>query len=110
MARPTKNAHERRTAHIPPVRMTVAEIVHVEDLASDTGLTVSEYVRQRLLDGKVTPRRSDTTAGLLAELNRIGNNVNQIARQINRGRDHDPHHLNHVMGELVSTLHKVGGR
>ena len=48
-----------------------------------------------------------TDASLITELNRIGNNVNQIARQVNRGRARDPEHLGHVMFQLNSVLENL---
>lgn len=55
------------------------------DLAAASGLSLSEYVRQRLLSGKVTPRPALDDAQVLAELNRCGVNLNQIAKRLNSG-------------------------
>ena len=107
MARPKKQEHERRSARIPPIDVTEAERTLVESQARAAGLSVTEYSRQRVLSGKVTAAPTRDTASLITELNRIGVNLNQIARQINRGRDHDPHHLNAVLGELFTALQHV---
>ena len=107
MARPTKEPHEKRSAARPAVRLTQAELTHLQSLAASARLPVSDYVRQRLLSGKVTPRPSADQASLLTELNRIGVNLNQIARQLNRGDQPDPHHLDFVLGQLVDALRRV---
>ena len=110
MARPKKDPAERRVAHLPAVRVTQAELAALSLQASHAGLSLSDFIRQRALSGKVTPKRGLADAQLLSELNSIGVNLNQIARQLNRGRDRDPHHLDHVLGLLVSVLEGVGRR
>ena len=107
MARPTKAPEEKRTAIIPPVRVTEAEIMHLQEQAQAVRLSVSEFVRQRVLSGRITPPRSPSQASLITELNRIRVNLNQIARQVNRGRDQAPHHLAHVLYELTQALEKA---
>lgn len=107
MARPKKDAHEKRRAHFPAVRVTEAELVDLQAKADAARLSPSEFIRQRVLAGKVTPARPASQASLITELNRIGVNLNQIARQVNRGREHDPHHLNHVLFELTRALEKA---
>ncbi len=85
MARPRKDKLEARTAHLPPVRLTEAELVALHELARSHGLSLSELARQRLLSGKISPRPQAADAQLLSELNRCGVNLNQIARALNAG-------------------------
>lgn len=108
MARPKKAPQEKRSKHLPAVRMTEAELIHVADQAEMAGLSLSDFIRQRALSGKVTPRRSPIEASNLTELNRIGVNLNQIARAVNRGRDEDPHHIGFVLNELHQLMQKLG--
>jgi hypothetical protein len=70
MARPRKEEHERRTPHLPPVRMTDAELIAIGDQARAAGLSLSDFVRQRLTQGRVTPKPGLVDARLLCELNR----------------------------------------
>lgn len=107
MARPKKEQHEQRRAHFPAVRVTDAELYQLQEKADAVKLTPSEFIRQRVLAGKITPPRTPSQASLITELNRIGVNLNQIARQVNRGREHDPHHLDHVLFELTKVLEKA---
>jgi|TARA_R110000744_G_scaffold241092_1_gene358433 hypothetical protein len=108
MARPRKQEHEKRSARLGPFDVTEAERAHVEAQAAAAGVTLTEYGRQRILSGRVTLPPSPTDASLLTELNRVGVNLNQIARALNRGRDEDPHHLGHVLHQLHTVLEKVG--
>lgn len=86
MARPKMAPDERRDAQVPPLRVTAAELHHVEEQAAAAGLSLSDYCRRVLLAQRVQPRRSQTDAAALLELNRIGVNLNQIARALNADR------------------------
>ena len=69
------------------VRLTTFERARVEAKAAQTGLSLSDYCRRAILGHRVTastePQRVNTEA--LVELNRVGVNLNQIARVANRG-------------------------
>lgn len=109
--RPKKQEHELRNARLPAVRLTTAERVDLELKAARAGVDLSEWVRQQLTAApikRMTPARAD--ASLISELSRIGNNLNQVARSLNRGRDADPHHIDHIMGQLHSTLEGLARR
>lgn len=49
-------------------------------------MTVSDFLRDRALGYKVAPRASKLETSFLVELNRIGVNINQIAKAANEGR------------------------
>ena len=85
MARPTKQPHEKRTERFN-LRFTVAELAHVQDQARAAGLDPTEYLRRRALGFQVSPAPRRADAVLVSELNRIGVNLNQIARNQNSGR------------------------
>jgi len=76
-----------------PIRLTDDEFSKLTQRADALGLSRAAYVRLKAL-GKAGPRsqkvpRAGTKdlAKLLAEVNKIGSNINQIARALNRGRD-----------------------
>ena len=76
----------QRTSRIQ-LRMTSSERANVEQHAHDAGLGLSEYVRRRLKsDGAVPFIKTDveTLRLLYRDLRYAGNNVNQIARQLNK--------------------------
>ncbi len=75
------------------LRVTAAEKTRLLMLAKEVGLTPSDFARTRLIGSKplthkATPERENLIR-LQAELNRVGNNANQIARALNRRSDSD---------------------
>lgn len=108
MARPKKQEHEKRSASLPPVRVTEAELSIIEQKARDAGRSVTDYLRSCALDAKViAPRSSKLEASFLLELNRIGVNLNQIALAFNTGRS-DVAMLDDTIRELMTLMDKVG--
>lgn len=92
--RPSLTDEEKRS-DVLRARVTLAEREYAEQQAAIAGLGLSEYVRRRTLDYVVpagTGRRSVDPA-VVVELNRlglelraIGNNANQISRNLHAGR------------------------
>ena len=81
--------------------MTPAERHYVELMA--------EFSRRAVLGQRVPARRR--VAGndaLLAELNRVGVNLNQIAHAVNAGRGL-PYDMPHVVADLRAVLVKLAG-
>lgn len=59
-----------------------------QQLLKDTkrcGLSKSTYLRKLIMSKPVRPRPTAEIRNLYAEVNRIGNNINQIARSVNVG-------------------------
>jgi len=106
MARPELQEHERRTARLPAPRVTGAELAYVQDMADTAGFALSDYIRTLALAEEVKPRKSRLDANMLAELNRIGVNINQIAHAANIGRN-DEAILRYAIDELVALMVKV---
>ncbi|MEM9128423.1 MAG: plasmid mobilization relaxosome protein MobC [Pseudomonadota bacterium] len=106
MARPTKDQHEKRNQRFN-LRFTLAEIEHVRSQAQAAGLEPHEYLRRRALGHAVAPAPSSSSdPAIVSELNRIGVNVNQLARATHRGSDFTRYWM-HIAGELRTTLEKV---
>lgn len=63
------------------------ESIMLQKSASELGLSRAEYLRSIILYGRVVGRRSiidkEEVSKLNYELNRIGNNINQIAFRVN---------------------------
>lgn len=75
-----------RVRHVrKKISFTDAEWVLVERRMAATSSNVFEtFARSAILDGEISVRRVAFDPSLLrAELSRIGNNINQIARQVN---------------------------
>ena len=110
MARPKQHPHERRSAQLPPIRLTEAELAHLQMQARQVDLSVTEIARQRILTGKVTPRRGLADAQLLSELNRIGVNLNQIAHALHCGRSPGASLLTHALSRLERVFNDIETR
>src|SRR5690554_2642560 len=86
MARPVKLSDERRNVMLR-LRLTTTEKQQLDMIAKDAGFTVSDLIRKTVLKQK--PKRTvpsvdcEILLKLLAELNREGNNLNQITRTLN---------------------------
>lgn len=69
------------------IRLTTFERAGVEVKAAQSGLSLSDFCRRAILGHRVTAsnKPQQVNAEALVELNRIGVNLNQIARAGNRG-------------------------
>lgn len=105
MARPTKQPHERRSERFN-LRFTIAELAHIEQQARTAGIDPTEYLRRRALGYEVPPAPRRADASLVSELNRVGQNVNQIARNLNSDRS-ERQEVDVVLAELRGVLEKV---
>lgn len=87
MARPHKDSDDKRELTIR-VRVTLAEKNLIWQRAQESGHTPSDFMRLKTIAGQPsrrvpTPER-EVLLHLMAELGKIGGNVNQIARLLNR--------------------------
>ena len=105
--RPRKAAAEQRSERLSGITLTTAERQHVEAMAARFGLPVMEFCRRVILSGRVAaaPARQESRR-LLVELNRVGVNLNQIARAVNRGRDL-PADFPAVLAEIRAVIAEV---
>lgn len=106
MARPPLPPAERRDDRLPNLRVTAADRAEVERRADAAGLTLVEYCRQAIFNAKVTPQHSATDHALLVALNRVGNNLNQIAHTVHCGRNLPPD-FPLLVAELRSLIEQV---
>lgn len=116
MARPEKDAAEKRDIVIR-VRLTRPEKKHLLNAAEIEGLTLSDFLRLRALS--TLPRRRKPSVERaafilgLAELGKIGSNVNQIARALNRrdigatGSEVSPELVNHALHGVDTLSHHL---
>lgn len=87
MPRPKKAPTERRSDRLPAPRVTAFERAFVEASAAAAGIDTAEYIRRRALDYRVTPKRATADELALAELNRVGTNLNQITARFHMTGD-----------------------
>lgn len=92
MKRPRTGSEDKRTS-IFKMRLTPAEKLQLLELATQAGLTPSDFVRVRTIGSKPLTRKATADRAALirlqAELNKVGSNANQIARALNRRSDSD---------------------
>lgn len=101
MARPKKTETDKSGDKIQ-IRVSAAEKQKFETLAANAGLSMTDLIKKTVLGAvpksrKPTPDRTIFLKGL-AELGKIGSNVNQIARALNR---RDGERLNSFPNEVI---------
>jgi len=106
--RPVKQPNERRRAQMN-IRLTLAEAEYIRAQAANAGLTEAEYVRRAAVGLEIRPARTRVDAALISELNAIGNNVNQLARAVHRGRGLPPYWQGAAQ-RLTALLDEVAAR
>jgi len=107
--RPMKSDDERRLASTR-ADLTLAEKQYIRDQAEAAGMTEAAYVRQCALGQPVVVRKAAADARLIHELNAIGVNLNQIARNLNADRrGARAVDLDHLQGRLQAVLDQVLG-
>ena len=65
--------------------MTKEEREHLDHLSRESGLSLSDTVRACISGTEIRQRQGAEIKNLYTEVNRIGNNINQIARSVNSG-------------------------
>jgi hypothetical protein len=68
------------------LRVTAEEKAAFELAAAEAGLSLSDFVRQRLLGARL--RRTAEERETIRHLARIGSNLNQLARWVNTHKGH----------------------
>jgi hypothetical protein len=116
-AKRRSGSEKRQRKHVARIRLDDAELAKLEERSRAAGLTMGAYLRACALEtaGVRAKPRAPVDRELLArtnaDLNRVGNNVNQIAHALNIGLD-APHPVAATMGELrgvLSTIRRAAG-
>lgn len=87
--RPELAPGERMTETLT-IRLTVADRAAAAAIAARAGIPLAELARRALAGAKIKERAvgaSSIPPGLLSELARVGNNLNQIAHAAHLGRE-----------------------
>ena len=86
-----KRSETRQKGRVLSIRVSEAERHDVEALAERAGLTVGSFVRSQILSMPTTRAVRRPVAevklltALLGQLQKVGSNINQIARRVNSG-------------------------
>jgi hypothetical protein len=84
--RPRLAAERLRSAALPPVRLTQAELGQVEALAEGYGLSVSALIRRIVLGRRLPQPVPRVNLEAWAKLGPLAGNLNQYMKAINQGR------------------------
>lgn len=106
--RPAKSDRETRSEFVR-LRLTVTERDRIEAQADLAGLPLSSYCREVLLGHRVRPAITAIDAAALADLNRVGVNLNQIARQLN-ARGAIPPSLDTTLAMIRAAIERLAER
>jgi len=107
--RPRKDTRTLRSEWLR-ARVTADELHRVEQLARDAGKTASDFVRDAALTGAIHIKRYRAPdPNIISQLQRIGNNLNQIARICNTtGDDRRARFIElHIAEELRPVLKRL---
>ncbi|WP_375188645.1 plasmid mobilization protein [Sphingobium yanoikuyae] len=101
-----RGSEQRRRKHIVHVRMDDGELHALDNLIGDCGWSRAAFIRALIATrGDI---RIFEVAPLVAALSKIGGNLNQIARQVNRnGQIDDAQYLRHALDELVACIRNL---
>lgn len=108
-----RGSQKRQRTKAFNIGMTDAEFAQAEARARTAGMSNAAYGRACVLGEKGPRAKGAPTVNrellgeALASLNRVGNNLNQIAKQLNSGGHPDRAAMANARGELVAILELI---
>lgn len=114
MARPKKKASEKKTHRLPHMRCTSVEYQKLEQRVLELDISISEYVREMVFNGKVIIRKSllqdnDLSffeQSLIHQLKIVGRRLSTFAHRANSSGDL-PRELQPCLEELKGLLEHI---
>ena len=91
------------------VRLTAEEREHLDRLARESGLSLSNVIRSCINRTEIRQRQPAEINDLYREINRIGVNINQIARSVNAGiaRPEDARRGLYLLDQVYELMYQV---
>lgn len=91
------------------LRLTTEQAQKLSADARRCGLSKSVFLRRLIMEKEVRPSREKEINKLIAEINKIGSNVNQVARAANTGQltKEQAQKLDFMLAEIYALLGKV---
>ncbi|MCU0468924.1 MAG: hypothetical protein MUF58_10000 [Arcicella sp.] len=86
MAAPKKEDKEKYQKAIR-VKLLESERTQLEKLVMESGRTISEVIRELIMNGLIVPRFSESDLQIILSLTGIARNLNQITHQIHLGNN-----------------------
>ena len=106
-----KKMDEQKTARLT-FRVTEDEREIIQNASGEASMSFSEYIRSKVFTPEEAWRRDKKTKefmqSLLYEINRIGNNINQLARAANAKGFASRQDIQNVIGHLRDVEKKTG--
>lgn len=93
----------KRDKRLPETRVSSDELAAIKAKAAQSGLTMSEYQRQTLMNGVVIVRDSLADESLIRHLSAIGNNLNQLVRKSHIHEETDTEKMRDIL-EIIERL------
>lgn len=97
-----KKSTHPRNCRVPPTRITEEEYDQIAANAQRAEKSLCAYVRQMCLHGKITVKHPRADFELFRELQRIGVNLNQLAKVANQTGEVPP-----VLDATMQALHTM---
>ena len=83
------------------VKVTDDELQYAKDKAAYCGMTMSDFVRKQITEGFIIKYERFDIKKLANELNKIGVNINQIAKHVNeKGGEYDRQDIDDLINEF----------
>lgn len=98
--RPSKNMIDKYTK-VVSTKLTELQYYAIRNRALQAGLSLSDYIRQAIINGTIIPRLTHQEAEILRQLAGAVNNLNQLARQAYTVG------FTHIMQELVELKDQI---
>lgn len=108
-----KKSERRQRQQFIRARCTAEEKQQAEARAQERGLTLGDFIRVKVLEVKPLKREKKATPHreavllLRAEMNKIGSNINQIARAMNRKDSATQDQVGVVINQLLELQNLV---
>ncbi len=107
MARPKKSKEERLIARLE-LRLTTTDYAKAVQAAEDAGMTLTDYARQQILNGKVVIHKyRKLDHDTFDQLRRVGVNLNQLTRAVNQSGNIPDTRLSNICLRLEDVLSKT---
>lgn len=83
------------------IKVTDDELQYAKDKAAYCGLSMSDFIRKQIKEGVVIKYERFDIKTLANELNKIGVNINQIAKHVNeKGGEYDRQDMENLINEF----------
>lgn len=89
------------------LRMTKDDFEYLSNQSKIAGLSKAQFVRKRLRGYEIKPPVTGDVSEVLVQLGRIGNNINQLAREVHTYKVLDEGALLSNIDSLVSQIDKL---